>query len=62
MQSFKATLIKYLKIVPSHLLLVVVFYIIGWFAHSKYGNNSIVEELAEAGLQTQGVTVEFSQK
>jgi len=51
---------KYLKHIPLHLLLVLVFYILGWYAHSKWGKNSIIEELAEAGLQTQGVIVEFS--
>lgn len=48
------------KYLPIHLILILTFYTLGYISHAKFGNNNIIEELAEAGLQTQGVTVEFS--
>lgn len=60
MDSVKPFLIKLLKHIRLQFLLVIIFYALGYISHAKFGNNNIIEELAETGLQTQGVTVEFS--
>jgi len=60
MDLIKSMIVKYIKYLPIHILLIFAFYILGYISHSKFGDNNIIEELAETGLQTQGVTVEFS--
>ena len=49
-----------MKRVCFHVVIIVLFYLIGWYSHQKLGKNNIIEEMAEAGLRTEGVTIDFS--